>query len=70
MLGSLSVANTVVSPADVVGVDYVEVGRSAAHSRYNSGPSTLGYTHIDWGEFCVLGFNFLEKVSAMQIGFE
>jgi hypothetical protein len=39
--GSLSVATTAVSSLDVAAVDSVEVGRSAAYSRCNSGPKTL-----------------------------
>jgi hypothetical protein len=35
------VANTAASSANVAAVDYVEVGRSAVYSRYNSGPRTM-----------------------------
>jgi hypothetical protein len=41
MLGSLSVANTAVSSANVAVVDSIEVDRSAVYSRYNRGPMTL-----------------------------
>jgi hypothetical protein len=41
MPGSLSVANSAVSSANVAVVDSVEVGRSAGYSRCNSGPRTL-----------------------------
>jgi hypothetical protein len=44
MSGSLSVANTAVSSANVAVVDSVEVGRSAVYSRYNSGPRTLTWS--------------------------
>jgi hypothetical protein len=36
----------------------------------SDGNTAFVYTRIDWGEFCVLSFNFHEKVSAVQIGFE
>jgi hypothetical protein len=38
MPGSLSVANTAVSSANVAVVDSVEVGRSAVYNRYNVAP--------------------------------
>jgi hypothetical protein len=41
MPGSLFVASTAVSSANVAGVDSVEVGKSAVYSRCNSGPRTL-----------------------------
>jgi hypothetical protein len=41
MAGSLSVANTAVSSANVAVVDSVGVGGCAVYSRYNSGPRTL-----------------------------
>jgi hypothetical protein len=41
MLGSLSLASTAVSSAYFAVVDYVEFGRTAGYSRYNSGPRTL-----------------------------
>jgi hypothetical protein len=49
MPGSLSVANTAVSSANVAVVDSVEVGRSAVYSRSNSGPqdTALGNTSYD-----------------------
>jgi hypothetical protein len=39
--GSLFVANTAVSSANVGAVDSVEIGRSAVYSFYNSDPRTL-----------------------------
>jgi hypothetical protein len=41
MAGSLSVATTAVSSANVAVVDSGEVGRSAVYSRYNIGRRTL-----------------------------
>jgi hypothetical protein len=41
MAGSLSVANTAVSSANVAVADSGEVGRSAVYTRYNSGPRTM-----------------------------
>jgi hypothetical protein len=41
MPGSLSVASTAVSSANVAVVLSVEAGRSVVYSRYNSGPRTL-----------------------------
>jgi hypothetical protein len=72
MAGSLSVATTAVSSANVAMVDAGEAGRSAVYSRYNNGPrkqATFGYVRIDWGEFHVVSFNLYEESSAMQIGF-
>jgi hypothetical protein len=67
----LSVANTAVSPANVVVADSVEICRSAVYSRCNSGPRTLPLGTPDLTEeFCVLRFKFNDKVSAIQIGFE
>jgi hypothetical protein len=40
MPGSLSVANTAVSSANIAVVETVEFGRSAVYSRYNSGLKT------------------------------
>jgi hypothetical protein len=39
--GSLSVASTAVSPAEVAVIDSGEVGGSTVYSSYNNGPSTL-----------------------------
>jgi hypothetical protein len=41
MAGSLSVANTAVSSANVAVIDSVEFGRSEVCNRCNSGPTTL-----------------------------
>jgi hypothetical protein len=43
MVGSLFVASTAVSSANVAVVDSGEVGRSAVYNRYNNGPRTLPY---------------------------
>jgi hypothetical protein len=72
MPGSLSVANTAVSSANVVIVNFGEVGRSAVYSRYNSGPRTLpSGTQALTEESSVYSVSkFHGKVSAMQIGCE
>jgi hypothetical protein len=48
--GSLSVARTAVSSADVAMVGVGEVGRSAVYRRYSSGPRTL-----PWGTSARIG---------------
>jgi hypothetical protein len=54
MPGSLFVANTAVSSANVAIVGSVEVGRSTVYSRYISGPRTLPWC----------------TPAAMQVGFQ
>jgi hypothetical protein len=46
--GSLSVASTAVSSANVAVIDSVEVGRSAVYNRYNNGLRTLPLVHPRW----------------------
>jgi hypothetical protein len=43
MPGSLPVANTTVSSANIMVGDSVQVGKSADYSRCNSGPRTLSW---------------------------
>jgi hypothetical protein len=69
MATSLSVATSAVSSANVAVLDFGEVGTSAVYSRYNNGPleTAVGYTHIYWGEFCVLSFDLYEEVSKLKL---
>jgi hypothetical protein len=72
MAGSLSVATTAISSANVAVVDSGEVGRSVVYAMYNNGPrklTTFRYVRVDWGKFHVLSFNLCEELSPMQIGF-
>jgi hypothetical protein len=63
MAGSLSVAITAVSSANVADVVSDEVGRSAVKSRYSNGPRTLPWgTPALMGKSSVYTFSyFIEK---------
>jgi hypothetical protein len=58
MAGSLFMATTAVSSANVAVADSGEVGRSAVYSRYNSGPRSL-----TWGTPALTDDSYVYSVS-------
>jgi hypothetical protein len=61
MAGSLSVATTAVSSANVAVVDPGEIGRSTMYSRYNNGPRTL-----PWGTPALTDDSSVYSVSTLR----